>query len=79
MRIVSASEVDATLGYGDLIAALREAFRRETVVPLRHHHTVPTGGQEATLLLMPAWSAPTPAPAHLGVKVVTVYPDNTAS
>lgn len=77
MQIVSASEVDAALGYSDLVEALRDAFRRETEVPLRHHHTIPTGGQAATLLLMPAWSAPDPAPAHVGVKIVTVYPDNT--
>ena len=78
MRIVNASEVDAVLGYADLIEALRDAFRRHTTVPLRHHHTIPTAGREATLLLMPAWSAPGPAPAHVGVKVVTVYPDNDA-
>lgn len=76
MRIVRASEVEAALGYSDLVEALRNAFRRETTVPLRHHHTIPTGGREATLLLMPAWSAPDPAPAHVGVKIVTVYPDN---
>lgn len=76
MRIVSASEVEAGLGYGELIEALRHAFQRETTTPLRHHHTIPTGNREATLLLMPAWSAPNPAPAHLGVKIVTVYPDN---
>ncbi|MFT5181388.1 MAG: alanine dehydrogenase [Alphaproteobacteria bacterium] len=76
MRIVNASEVDAGLGYGDLIEALRDAFQRETTTPLRHHHTIPTGGREATLLLMPAWSAPDPVPAHVGVKIVTVYPDN---
>jgi len=78
VQIVSAHEVDAALGYADLIEALRDAFQRETTVPLRHHHTIPTGGREATLLLMPAWSAPDPAPAHVGVKIVTVYPDNTA-
>ena len=78
MRIVSAREVDAALGYADLVEALRTAFRRETTVPLRHHHSIPTGGREATLLLMPAWNAPDPAPAHVGVKIVTVYPDNTA-
>ncbi len=78
MRIVSASEVDAALDYAGLIEALRDAFRRETIVPLRHHHTIPSGGREATLLLMPAWSAPNPAPAHVGVKIVTVYPDNAA-
>jgi ornithine cyclodeaminase len=78
MRIVSAREVDAALGYADLVEALRNAFQRETSVPLRHHHTIPTGGREATLLLMPAWNAPDPAPAHVGVKIVTVYPDNAA-
>jgi ornithine cyclodeaminase len=78
MRIVSAREVDAALGYADLVEALRNAFQRETSVPLRHPHTTPTGGREATLLLMPAWNAPDPAPAHVGVKIVTVYPDNAA-
>ena len=78
MQTVSAAEVDAALGYAELIEGLRAAFRRDTKVPLRHHHTIATGGREATLLLMPAWSAPDPAPVHVGVKVVTVYPDNTA-
>ena len=78
MRVVSASEVDAGLDYGCLMDALRDAFGRDTVVPLRHHHTLATGGREATLLLMPAWSVPDPAPAFVGVKVVTVYPDNPA-
>ncbi len=78
MRIINASEVDAVLVYADLIEALRAAFRRDTTVPLRHHHTIPTGGREATLLLMPAWNTADPAPAHVGVKVVTVYPDNGA-
>lgn len=76
MRILSASEVEAGLAYDDLLAALRDAFRGEVTVPLRHHHTIPTGGREATLLLMPAWTAPDPAPDYVGVKVVTVYPDN---
>ncbi|NKB50500.1 MAG: ornithine cyclodeaminase family protein [Alphaproteobacteria bacterium] len=76
MRIFSAGEVETGLDYADLVETLRTAFQREAVVPLRHHHSIPTEGREATLLLMPAWSAPAPAPAHLGVKVVTVYPDN---
>jgi ornithine cyclodeaminase len=79
VRIVNAREVEAILVYADLVEALRAAFRRDTTVPLRHHHTIPTGGREATLLLMPAWSSPDPAPAHVGVKVVTVYPDNTTA
>jgi len=42
-------------------------------VPLRHHHQVAVPGAAAgTLLLMPAWQAG----AYLGIKVVTVFPDN---
>jgi ornithine cyclodeaminase len=36
-------------------------------VPVRHHHHLPSG----TLLLMPAWTS-----RHLGIKLVTVFPDN---
>jgi alanine dehydrogenase len=43
-------------------------------VPLRHHHTIETGGAPATLLLMPAWRNA----RHLGIKIVTVFPDNGA-
>jgi len=78
VRSYSARDVDATLDYRDLVSALRHAFQQDATVPMRHHHTIPTGGREATLLLMPAWSDPAPAPTHLGVKVVTVYPDNDA-
>jgi ornithine cyclodeaminase len=36
-------------------------------VPVRHHHHLPAG----TLLLMPAWTG-----RHIGIKLVTVFPDN---
>ena len=49
-------------------------------MPPRHHHTLaaPTGpgSADATLLIMPAWK-PGDAP-RIGVKLVTVFPDNGA-
>jgi len=67
MRILSAEEVDAALDDLALIDRLEAAFRAGAEVPLRHHHHLPAG----TLLLMPAWS-----PRHVGIKLVTVFPDN---
>ncbi|MGF1593247.1 MAG: ornithine cyclodeaminase family protein [Kiloniellaceae bacterium] len=73
MRIVSAAEVEAALDYPSLVERLRQAFRRDIEVPLRHHHDVEVaGGSTATLLLMPAWQVD----RHIGVKMVTVFPDN---
>lgn len=67
MRTLSGDEVDAALDDLALIDHLEAAFRAGAEVPLRHHHHLPTG----TLLLMPAWS-----PRHVGIKLVTVFPDN---
>ena len=73
MRVISAAEVEAALDYPSLVERLRQAFRRDIEVPLRHHHDVEvTGGSTATLLLMPAWQPD----RHIGVKMVTVFPDN---
>lgn len=75
MRVISAAEVEGALDYPSLVERLRQAFRRDIEVPLRHHHDVEvTGGSTATLLLMPAWQAD----RHIGVKMVTVFPDNGA-
>lgn len=73
MRIISAAEVEAALDFPSLVDRLRQAFRRDVEVPLRHHHTVQTQGErDATLLLMPAWQPG----RHIGVKMVTIFPDN---
>ena len=73
MRILGYSEVVAALDPASLVEALRQMFRAGAETPLRHHHTIPVpGGADATLLLMPAWQAG----RHVGVKVVTVFPDN---
>ncbi len=75
MRIISAAEVEGALDFTSLVERLRQAFRRETVVPARHQHNLDDGnGGEASLLLMPAWQAGQGA----GVKLMTVFPNNAA-
>lgn len=60
--------LQAALPYPALMAALRDGFAMTASAPRRHvHHPSP----EATLLLMPAWQE-----RHLGVKLVTVVPQN---
>ncbi|CAN5703785.1 ornithine cyclodeaminase family protein [soil metagenome] len=67
MRILSAGEVDAALDDIGLIDRLETLFKAGCETPLRHHHALPEG----MLLLMPAWTA-----RHIGIKLVTVFPDN---
>jgi ornithine cyclodeaminase len=83
MRVVTAAEVDALLHPSPLADALAEAFRGALTAPRRHHHVIPQDGPDATLLLMPAWrNAPRTASGSganvMGVKIVTVFPDNAA-
>jgi ornithine cyclodeaminase len=83
MRMISASDVDRCLNFPDLVKALRDAFRAGAVQPTRHHHHVEKpDGAATTLLLMPAWTdfdaAGSSSGGHIGVKVVTVSPDNNA-
>jgi len=78
MKILSAAEVDASLDDLVLIDRLDQLFRSGCEMPPRHHHTIASpvgpGSADATLLLMPAW---TRGPSgRLGVKIVTVFPDN---
>ena len=75
MRVVTAAEIDAALSFPALVDALAEAFRADVVTPPRHHHTVPRDGADATLLLMPAWTGAVLG-GFLGVKIVSVFPDN---
>jgi alanine dehydrogenase len=74
MRQFDAEAVERLLDDGRLIDAIATLFRDGCEVPLRHHHTIETGGAPATLLLMPAWRNR----RHLGIKIVTVFPDNGA-
>jgi ornithine cyclodeaminase len=81
MRYFDAEEVEALLAYPELVDVLAQAFKAGAVAPPRHHHEMKLYGRpEATLLLMPAWEARSPgldiAGRHLGIKTVTVFPDN---
>ncbi|MGC8534171.1 MAG: ornithine cyclodeaminase family protein [Rhizomicrobium sp.] len=56
-----------------MVEALRDAFARGCVMPVRHHHSITVPGEpEGTLLLMPAWQEG----AQAGVKIATVFPGN---
>jgi ornithine cyclodeaminase len=80
MRVVAAEEIDRVLAFPDLVEALGEAFRAGFQAPRRHHHEVSrAGATTATQLLMPAWTDAAPGPgSFLGVKIVSVFPDNGA-
>ena len=78
MRILSGDAVDAALDDLALVDRLEAMFRDGCEMPNRHHHTIAAangpGSADATLLLMPAWTGG--AAAHIGIKLVTVFPDN---
>lgn len=81
MIILSAKEVDAAMDYRSLVKALRSAFCSQYTTPVRHHHTISLPDQaDATLLLMPSWqdakSKGVSSDGYLGIKILTVYPDN---
>lgn len=79
MKFVDAAAASAALAYPQLITELAAGFAAGCAGPARHHHTIENQGEpDATLLLMPAWSNPGDAERYLGVKLVTVYPGNSA-
>jgi ornithine cyclodeaminase len=76
MKVFDAAAIDAALDPLAMIDAIGEAFRGGLVAPARHHHAIPRPDADATLLLMPAWTPSIARDAHLGVKIVSVYPAN---
>lgn len=78
MKLLSAAEIDAALDDIALIDRLDVQFRAGCEMPVRHHHAIReplgAGSADAMLLLMPAWT--TGASGRVGVKIVTVFPDN---
>jgi ornithine cyclodeaminase/alanine dehydrogenase-like protein (mu-crystallin family) len=86
MRFIDAETIEARLSYPRLVDVLETAFRDGVIAPPRHHHHVPLGDRRpaATWLLMPAISAARTADGdvvagpYMGMKSVTVFPDNSA-
>ncbi len=75
MQTIDAATLQASLAMPALVEALRRGFAADITVPPRHHHTIGVpGGQDATLLLMPAWQSG----GHFGIKLVSIFPDNGA-
>jgi ornithine cyclodeaminase len=73
MLTIDADAVQRFTEFGKLVEAIREMFRKDCVMPVRHHHTIDVPGEaDATLLLMPAWTVG----EFIGVKLVTVFPGN---
>jgi len=71
-------DIDATreaLTFDALIPALRDMFIEGCHVPLRHSHKIAVeGGEEGTVLIMPAWREA----RYLGIKTVNIYAGNAA-
>src|SRR3954452_6410069 len=78
MRVVTSAEIDRVLTFPALIDALAEAFRGDMVTPVRHHHEIERARVHGTLLLMPSWTGPATPDGFVGVKVVSVFPENGA-
>ncbi|MFM2421824.1 MAG: hypothetical protein RL291_354 [Pseudomonadota bacterium] len=82
MRMIDASAIDTALTMPMLVDVLDRAFRDGAIAPPRHHHAVPLGPTrpQATWLLMPAIESapgqPNVAGRYMGMKSVTVFPDN---
>jgi alanine dehydrogenase len=75
MQFLDAQAIRARLPWPAVIAALDEALRAEVHAPLRTSHRIEVPGKPAaTLLTMPAWRDG----RSIGVKLVTVFPGNTA-
>lgn len=75
LRVFSAEQVHAALGYRSLAAALQRAFAEARAeAPVRQSYEVGLPGVPAHLLTMPAWRRGD----VIGVKLVNVFPSNAA-
>lgn len=74
MRFFTDADIGAVLGWAELIQAIEQIMvEPEATAPARTFHTVPDGnGNDAAFLLKPGWVAG----EIIGVKAVTVFPDN---
>ena len=73
LDVITADKIDAALPWPFAIEVLRAGFVAgdSVTTPQRHHHSMGTGEDSPTLLLMPSWSD-----QYAGVKLVTVFPTN---
>ena len=73
LDVITADQIDAALPWPFAIEVLRAGFVAgdSVTTPQRHHHSMGTGEDSPTLLLMPSWSD-----QYAGVKLVTVFPTN---
>lgn len=78
MRLFTPADIDAALNFPGLIETLAEAFRGDAIVPPRTHHPIERPGEDAILLIMPAWSAPDSPTPYIGTKIVSVFFGNGA-
>ncbi|WDR06467.1 ornithine cyclodeaminase family protein [Devosia rhodophyticola] len=74
MKNYAAEDVRQGLEWPLLIGALEKAFAQGVDAPMRQHLDVGGTRVNGNLLLMPAWQTG----EHIGVKLVTVFPDNEA-
>ena len=73
MQQFSADDLIDVLDYPALIEALRKTYRAPFAAPDRTRHQISVPGcDEATLLVMPAWTEG----AYLGIKTATIFPSN---
>ncbi|WP_432474233.1 ornithine cyclodeaminase family protein [Amphritea sp. HPY] len=74
MQFISAADLQQHLDWDSIIDALQAMFVEGCEAPVRHHHNMQLPGQaDATMLIMPAWTAG----KYAGLKLVNVYPDNS--
>lgn len=79
MRIFSKSDIAKLAPHGEVVEALREAFRGTFHTPPRHHHIIERDGADtATYLLMPSWTEMREGGrnGYVGLKTVLVLTDN---
>jgi alanine dehydrogenase len=75
LRIVTADDINRVLRYDALIDALAQAFRADIEAPDKTAHFIrQPSGQDAKVLLMPAWT--TSGERFIGHKLINVFPDN---
>ena len=77
MLHLDAAALAARLDRRALIDALEAAFQKPATVPERLHYDIPSANpaqRPGMLLVMPAWRVG----AALGIKFVTIFPDNAA-